>query len=231
MTVSANATWELRRDQLIARSLNLAGVLNAGHNPTRDQIAVGVDFLQMLLASLQSDGIILQAIERYSQPLTDGVASYQAPDDTLDVENGAVVRSAQGNDIPLSMISSMRDYNSRSIKTLSGQPTEYYVERNPTGTTTVYLFPVPTADWTAIIYPRVRRLRDNDRGDVSIDVPVKFMEPVALKLAARYARHYNRDSKAKALLDEYSEAHQRAMNDETGRGPMRFTVESLFGGR
>lgn len=231
MTVSATATWELRRDQLIARALNLAGVLNAGHNPSRDQIAVGVDFLQMLLASLQSDGIILQAIERYSQPLTAGVGAYLAPADTLDVEDGAVVRSTNGNDITLTMIGSMRDYNALGTKTISGQPTEYYAERNPTGTSTVYLYPVPTSDWPTLIYPRVRRLRDNDRGDVSIDVPVKFTEPVCLKLGARFARHYNRDAKAKALLEEYNEAHQRAMNDETGRGPTRFVVDSLFGGR
>lgn len=231
MTTSATATWELRRDEVIATALHLAGVLNAGHAPSSEQKSLGATLLQMSLTALQADGIILRAIERYAQALSDGVVSYAAPSDTIDVEDGAVVRSSQGYDIPLLMLSTHRDYLAVGVKTLPGQPTEYYPEKQSDGTIAVFLYPVPTADWPTLIYPRVRKLRDTDSGAVTIDVPAKFTESVVLKLAAQFCRHYNRDAKAKALMEEYGDARDRAMNDETPRGPMRFVAEPIFGGR
>lgn len=230
MTISTAFAWELRRDALIGRALNLAGLLNAGHSPTAQQIDVGKDFLSMNLTALQADGIFLHAIERYSQPLLDGVASYLQPVDTISIEDGAVVRSTVGNDTNMMMLTQV-DYNRRSVKTVTGQPVEYMPEKNADGTFTIYLYPVPTADWPTLIYPRVRRLRDNDSGNISLDVPVKYTEAVTLKLASRFCRHYNRDAKAKALMEEYEDARGRLLNDETQRGTLRFTVESIYGGR
>lgn len=231
MTISTTATWELRRDQVITTALQLAGVLNAGHPASAEQKALGATLLQMNLTALQADGIILRALERYSQTLVDGTAAYAAPADTISVEDGAMVRDTADNDAPLYMLSTPRDYLSRGVKTLTGQPTEYYPEQQSDGTWTVTLYPVPTSDWATLIYPRVRKLRDTDTGSVTLDVPVKFTEPVCLKLAAMFCLHYNRDTKAKALLEEYADAHARAMNDETQRGPMRMMAEPLFGGR
>jgi hypothetical protein len=230
MAVSSSYAWELRRDQLITRSLQIAGLLNAGHTASRDQIALGTDLLQMVVTALQNDGIFLHAIERYSQPLSDGVISYVQPADTISVEDGAVVRSTDGNDTQVHLLTPI-DFNRRAVKTQTGQPTEYMGEKSINETWTIYLYPVPTSGWPTLIYPRVRKLRDSDSGNVSIDVPVKYLEAVALKLASRFCRHYNRDAKAKALLDEYEEAREMARNDETNRGPMRLMVEPLFWGR
>lgn len=231
MTTSTTSTWELRRDEVITTALRLAGVLNAGHPPTSEQVALGATLLQMSLASLQADGIVLRALERYSQTLTDGQVSYTAPADTIDIEDGAVVRNTQAFDVPLKMLSTPRDYLSRGVKAITGQPTEYYPEKQSDGSILVFLYPVPTADWPTLIYPRVRRLRDTDSGTVTLDVPVKFLETVTLKLAAQFCRHYNRDTKAKALMDEYETARERVLNDETQRGPLRLIVEPLMWGR
>lgn len=231
MATSTTATWELRRDAAIATALHLAGVLNAAHNPSPEQLALGATLLQMSLTALQADGIILRAIERYAQALIDGQVSYVAPSDTIDIEDGAIVSGTQGVDIPISMLSTHRQYSEIGTKAITGQPTEYYPEKQSDGSITVFLYPVPTADWTTLTYPRVRKLRDTDSGNVSIDVPTKFTEAVVLKLAAQFCRHYNRDAKAKALMDEYTDARNRAMNDETPRGPVCFTAEPLFWGR
>lgn len=230
MAVSAQFAWELRRDQLITRSLQLAGLLNAGHVASAQQLSLGVDLLQMNLLSLQSEGIFLHAIERYSLALSDGVASYVQPADTISIEDGAIVRGTTGNDTTLTMLSQV-DYNRRAVKTTTGQPTEYMAEKSIGETWTIYLYPVPTADWPTLVYPRVRKVRDSDSGTVSLDIPLKFTEPVTLKLASRFCRHYNRDSKAKSLMEEYEEARERALNDETQRGPLRFIAEPIFWGR
>lgn len=229
MTASTTSTWELRRDQVTTVALQLAGVLNAGHSPSSEQKALGATLLQMSLTALQADGIIVHTVERYSQTLTDGQVSYAAPSDTLDIEDGAVVRNTAGYDSPIYMLSTPRDYLSRGVKTVTGQPTEYFPEKQSDGTFTVYLYPIPTADWPTLIYPRVRKLRDTDTGSVTPDVPVKFLEPVTLKLAAQFCRHYNRDTKAKALMEEYETSRERVMADETQRGPMRMLAEPLFG--
>lgn len=230
MAASTQYAWELRRDQLITRSLQLAGLLNAGHSASAQQIALGVDLLQMNLMALQSEGILLHAVERYSLTLSDGVASYVQPADTISVEDGAIVRSTQGNDTPIVMLS-QADYNRRAVKTTTGQPTEYMAEKSIGEVWTIYLYPVPTVDWPTLVYPRVRKLRDSDSGSVSLDIPLKFTEAVSLKLASRFCRHYNRDSKAKSLMDEYEEARDLALNDETQRGPMRLIAEPIFWGR
>jgi hypothetical protein len=229
MATSVNSAWTLRRDTLIARALNLAGVLNAGHQPTADQKAVGTDLLQMNLTALQADGILLHAIERYTQALVAGDTFIVAPADTIDVEDGAVVTNVAGNDIELQLLTS-RDYARLAVKaTTIGQPVQYMPERNPDLSITIYFYPVPDSNWPTVTYPRVRKLRDSDGGNVDIDVPVKFLEAVTLKLASRFCRHYNRDVKAKALMEEYDDARDRAMNDETQRGPLRLTVDTGMG--
>lgn len=228
MATSTNYAWEMRRDALITLSLQMAGLMHASHVADAAQLALGKNFLSMSLTALQADGIILRAVERYSQTLTDGQVSYTCPADTIDVEDGAVIRNTQSFDVPLKLLSTHRDYLSRGVKTITGQPVEYYPEKQSDGSIVIYLYPVPTSDWPTLIYPRVRKLRDNDSGNVSIDVPVKFTQAVARKLAAEWAFHYNRPALAKTLMDQYEDERDRALGDETPRGPLRLMVDNLF---
>jgi hypothetical protein len=228
MAVGVLTTWEMKRDKLIQRALNLAGVLNAATSPKPEQIALGVDLLQMAQSEIQTDGIILRGIEQYSVALTSGTASYTQPSDTLSIEDGGIMRSSQGVDVPISILGSMRDYLSRSLKTITGQPVEYYPEEQTDGTWKIFFYPVPDGNWPTFIYPRGRRLKDVDSGLLSIDFPVKFTLPLTMRLASLFCHHYNRAEKAKDLLSEYMETLGRAMGDETNRGPLRLIAEPLI---
>lgn len=231
MAAGTTSTWKLRRDQLFRRALNLAGVLHAGAQPRPEQIDLCKDLLMMSQATLQAEGLLLHAVERYTQTMTAGQAYVTATADTLDVEDGAVVRSTASLDSPI-QIGTPLDYQRRPDKATSGQPTEYFPEKSGTGdavTITVWLYPVPSADWPTLIYPRVRRLRDAETGDVDVDVPAKFHEPLMWRLASMVCTHYNRDPKAEALMERYREVSDTVLGDETQRGPLRMTVETLFG--
>ncbi len=227
MAVSGNATWTLRRDNLITRALNLAGLLNAGHSPTAVQIALGADFLQMVLQGLRARGVVVNAIERYTQALTAGQAAYTAPADTLDIEDGAVLVNTSGSHTPLELISQVY-YNRLGVVSTTGQPTQYMVEKAANEVVSFTLYPIPTSDWPSVIYPRVRKPRDIDSGDVDIDLPPKFTLGVAMALASLLCRHYNRESKAKELLEESQDELNVALGDETPRGPMSFVAPAVF---
>jgi len=230
MTVSANYAWEATRDQVIRNSLWGCGQLNAGQSPTAAQITVGAELLQMLVLGLLKKGVQLRCIERYEQSIT-AVSSttpyVTAPADTLDVEKGAVVRSADGlTDAPMDRIT-REEYLALTQKTTTGQPTMYFPEQTSTGAWNIYLYPIgDSANWTKIIYPRVRKPRDTDTGAVTPDIPVNWHEAITAGLAWKWALHYKLPLERTLMLrDDWLRLRDDALNDETERGNTVYVAE------
>lgn len=224
MAVSSTATFDPQRDALIKRAGQLAGVVYGGHDPDADQVAFGAASLQAHLLSLQARGLIVRTVERYSQILTSGTASYSAPADTIEIEDHALVRDSSSIDSDVRRIS-VQEYMGLSLKTTTSRPTEMYVEKG-TGGLTVYLYPVPDATVTTLIYLRVRKIRDTDTGTVTLDLEPKWINPVTYMVAHDFAVAANMLTRAAYLRKMYEDNAGTAMLDETGRGRIRFVAGS-----
>lgn len=232
MTVSTTYARDPQADDIIAEAMHSLGVLNAAQEPDAPQKALGRKFLWSELQSLQNRGVILRARELYTQSITAVSSSTPyvvAPADTIDIEHGATVRTntSAPADYPM-QLTTEPEYQERSLKTQTGQPSEYWAQKQSDNSVRIYLYPLPTSDYVSITYPRIRKLRDVDTGSVTLDIPTKFHAAVVLKIAMRFALHFGLDGKAAMLKDMFDEEVDRAMGDETERGGFRFVVNPIF---
>lgn len=230
MTTSANASFDLSRDQIIRVAYQLVGVLEAGKNPDANQLAMASDLLNMGLKALQNDGIILRALEQATTTLVAGTAKYTLASDTLDIDDRSFYVTTGTTDLKLQQIS-RGQYMELTAKDIQGQPTQFYVEKAET--VSFYLYPTPDSGWTSVTYPRVRLLKDMDTGAVTTDLPSKYLKYVTYMLAADLSLHHGLLPRYQLMQETAQAEKTRALNDDTERGPVSFRpIYGLrFGGR
>ena len=223
MSASTATSFDLDRTGIIRLAFQTLQVVPAGEDPDANQLAMGSDLLNVLIKELENDGIYLSHLERTTDTLTAGTASYTALSNTLDIDQRTVfVTTGSGTSaIDCRVVPITRgEYMALPIKTTQGQPTQIYVEK--TGLTVKYfLYPVPDSNWTSITYPRVLMLTDMDSAGVTSGLPSKYLATLYLGLAVKLAPAHGQMSKMNALTQMYLDAKARAQNDDTERGNIR----------
>jgi hypothetical protein len=233
MATSTTSNYQPNRDAVIAGGLKLAGILSVGDVPTAEQYADGMEILMDGMLDLQNSGLILRT--RVFEPLTlvAGQASYSAPADTLDVESGGVVRDTNGHDAPLDCIA-IKEYWQLADKTLQGRPIKYFPDYTSTGVT-LYLYQVPTSEWVTLYYPRTRKVRDLETGNLDLDCPTKWMLGLKMYVAYMFSLRYRKSLEATEQRrvawegeDGSGGIKARMIAAETPKGDTMFIAEDIF---
>ena len=231
MTVSTTSTWERTRDQIVTSALWRCGVLHAQQIPAPDQLALGVVFLDEILHALIGHGVLLRCTERYTQTVVPGVATLSVPVDTISIDSAsfATIKDSGGQDILVQ--SCNRDtyqmiFNKTSIQ---GTPTYWYSECNSDNSWTIYLYPIPSSQYVSFTYPRIRKIKDDETGNLSLDVPPKFTLALTYTLARDLAVHYKRLQLIPHLGQLADDEMTKALDSETVNGNVMFRVENIVG--
>lgn len=226
MAISATATSNLTVDQTIETAMRSVGVLNTGQPAKPADLAHGRIILFLHLQALQSRGVLMRARERISLTLTAGTSYVDAPADTISIEDGGVLRNADGDvDRPL-MLYQLPQYQALPNKTLQGEPNSYFPEKqSATDTWRIFLYPVPLdSTWPTLVVPRSRKLRDVEDGSVTLDVEPRWLLPIMRAIGEEFARNKGRSDTASEMASKFTTERDEAMDDETTRGPGQFIV-------
>jgi hypothetical protein len=179
----------------------------------------------MKLQTMQSSGVVLRARDKAEQALVVGQAYVDASADTLSVEDNIIVRHGDGvTDRGVELYDEAR-FQAIPDKSVSGTPLFVYPEQQATGLWRLRLWPVPDGEVTKIIYPRTRRLKDVEAGNVTLDLNPKMYLTVMTWLAMRFAASKGRKDSAASLSGESAAEQSVAESDETDRGGVRFVVD------
>jgi len=224
VTISATATFELTRDQLLRRAFQLAGILEASQSPQANDLAMASDFLGMELDALQAEGVQLRTIQRATQALTSGTESYALAADVIDVfygpDNiaGTIVHTSGAETLVRGI--DRQEYLQLTNKTTSALPTLVYVEK--AAAVTLLFWPVPNDSTTLFRYSQVRLPRDADTGAVTLDVARRWQKAICYAMAyaiavaksmplARVSMLENRaeTEKRKALANDVEKTHMQ----------------------
>jgi hypothetical protein len=219
MTASANTAFDLSRTGIVRLAYQTLQVVTAGEDPDIDQLAMGSDFLNVLIKELENEGIYLSKLERTTTTLVAGTAQYTPASNTLDIDQRTPYVTGDGIDVPVKMIT-RGEYMALPLKTTQGQPTQMYVEKGQT--LSFFLYPVPDSTWTSITYPRVLMLTDMDSAAVTSGLPSKYLATLYLGLAVKLAPAHGKLSMLSALQPLYEQAKGKALNDDTEKGGLRF---------
>lgn len=231
MTVSTTSDYNPARDEILRLAFLKAGLIHGQQQLSADQVSVGAGFLRLFLEELQTAGVVLNALERSTLPLVAGAASLSAPADTLTIEKLATIRSTNALDYTIECAGNVETYQTIPDKSVVGRPSLFYVEKTPANTWTIYLWPVPSADYSTITFLRTRKLRDIDTGAVNLDLPPKFAPVAVTKVAAELAAHYKRaDNTIIRLAAEGRDKLDRVLDTETVSGNCIFLAPTLIAG-
>jgi hypothetical protein len=192
--------------------------------------------MNLLTIEWQNRGINMWTIEQGSINLVQGTATYNLPDNTIDllehvIRTGAGSYSTQ-SDLSISRIS-VSTYSSIPNKQTQGRPIQVYIDRgrdNPT----VTVWPVPDqgtllAPYYQMVYWRMRRIQDAGSGEQTSDMNFRFF-PALVAGLAYYIAQKDPDlmQRIPMLQTEYERQFELAAGEDREKAAVRFVPRIMF---
>ena len=219
-------------------NLDLAELVEEAFERCGAELRTGYDLktarrsLNLLFADWANRGINLWTVEQGSINLVQGTATYNLPDNTVDLLEH-VIRTGAGNvstqaDLTITRIS-VSTYSSIPNKLTQARPIQVYINRQaPTPTVTVW----PTPDGSIpyqFIYWRLRRIQDAGDGSNTMDVPFRFIpcmvSGLAYYLALKIPDAMNR---LEILKTQYDIDWDFASTEDREKAAVRFVPRQQF---
>jgi hypothetical protein len=192
--------------------------------------------MNLLTIEWQNRGINMWTIEQGTINLVQGTATYNLPDNTIDLLEH-VIRTGAGNystqsDLSISRIS-VSTYSSIPNKQTQGRPIQLYIDRgrdNPTAT----VWPVPDqgtmlAPYYQMIYWRMRRIQDAGSGVQTPDMNFRFFPALVAGLAYYIAqKEPDLMQRIPMLQTEYERQFELAAGEDREKAAVRFVPRVMF---
>lgn len=212
MTTSGVTTWSLTARDIVKEAMLELNILSPGEEPEAEELQRCLVRLNGLLKSSSTVGGFgfLEATGTVTIPA--GAASGVLPAGVRSINTARVVVSSTYH-------RQMQPFNrtqylSLPNKIASGSPTIYYI--SDTGdTTTMYVWPVPTAI-TTIAVDYTRTIETVTDGTETLDLPQEWQEAAYLALAVRIAPMFGTariDPQTLALVEQRAERLAGALLD------------------
>lgn len=214
MATSGTTAFDLSIDDIIEEAYERCGLqTNSGYDLKKARTS-----LNILFSEWGNRGVHLWKVEKQTQLLTSGTATYDTPTSTNDVLEAyistAISPGSSVNDISLSKID-RSTYAALPNKGSTGQPSQYFVDRQTTPTITLYLTPDATT-YTYLHYYTLNRIEDAGAYGNTADVPFRFLPCMISGLAFYLSLKYSPE-KTQALKLYYEDELKRALDEDGQR--------------
>jgi hypothetical protein len=228
MATSGTTTFNLDIDDVIEEAYERCGIRNTkGYDLKSSRRS-----LNLLFSEWGNRGVHLFKVELKNQLMTAGTITYTTPQDCSDVLEAYVSTSetvtSSTNDISLNKIDRSA-YAGLPNKGQTGQPSQYYVDRQINPTISLYLAPDCTT-YTYLKYYYIQRIQDAGSYTNQADLPYRFLpcmvSGLAFYLSQKYAPERIQDLK---LL--YEDELQRALEEDSQRTSVFISPYTYFGDR
>jgi len=228
MPTSGTTTFNLDLSEIVEEAFERCGAeLRTGYD-----LRTARRSLNLLFADWANRGVNLWAIDSGTIPLVAGTATYNLPQDTVDLLEH-VIRTGGGNvstqtDLTITRIS-VSTYSSIPNKLQQARPIQVYIDRtSPTPTVTVWPVPDSSATYN-FVYWRLRRIQDAGNGSDTMDVPFRFLPCMVAGLAYYLAvKLPNAMERLQVLKAQYDEAWDLASTEDREKAAVRFVPREMF---
>ena len=225
MATSGTTAFDLSIDDIVEEAYERCGLsTNSGYDLKKARRGLNV-----LFSEWGNRGVHLWKVEKQVQALTAGTATYTTPTSTNDVLEAYVsTASAPGTnvtDVTLSKID-RSTYAALPNKGATGQPSQYYVDRQTTPTITLYQTP-NASTYTYIKYYYLKRIEDAGAYTNQADVVFRFIPCMVAGLAYYLSMKYNPQLVQQNKLI-YEDELSRALNEDGQRTSVYITPQTYF---
>jgi len=173
--------------------------------------------LNLMFADWANRGLNLWTVTQETKAVTSGTATYTLSSEFVDLLE-VVLRNSSNTDFTLSQMS-RNEYLTIPNKASTGQPSQYFFDRQTTPTIT--LWSTPDASYT-LVYYYVRRIQDADSLINNADAPFRFLPCMAAGLAY-YIAIKRAPDRIQILKSIYEEEFQRAASEDASSTPLKLT--------
>ena len=214
MATSSSRDFDLDVGELIEEAYERCGLeMRTGYDAKTARRS-----LNLMFADWANRGLNLWTVKQATVSVSSGTASYTLLDATVVDLLEVVLRNSSGTDFTLTQMS-RSEYLRIPNKTSTGQPSEYFLDRQVTPTIT--LWSTPDDSYTLVFY-YVRRIEDADALVNTTDAPFRFLPCMAAGLAY-YIAIKRAPDRIQILKAIYEEEFQRAAAEDASSTPLKLT--------
>ena len=228
MATSGTTSFNLDIDDVIEESFERCGIRNTkGYDLKSSRRS-----LNLLFSEWGNRGVHLWKVELKNQLLTAGTITYTTPSDCSDVLEAYISTSdtitSSTQDVSLTKIDRSA-YAGLPNKGQTGQPSQYYVDRQTTPSISLYLAP-DTITYTYLKYYYIQRIQDAGSYTNQPDLPYRFLPCMVSGLAFYLSQKYAPD-RIQTLKLLYEDELERALQEDGQRTSLYISPFTYFGDR
>lgn len=228
MATSGTTTFDLQIDDIIEEAYERCGIrTNSGYDLRSARRS-----LNLLFAEWGNRGVHLWKVQLNEQALTAGTATYNVASNVNDVLEAYISTTSTAgnttstNDIALTKIDRSA-YSALPNKYATGQPSQYYVNRQTTPTISLYLAP-DASTYTYLKYYTINRIEDAGSYTNTADVAYRFLPCMCAGLAY-YLSQKKAPDRIQVLKQLYEDELLRALNEDGARSSVYISPQTYFG--
>jgi hypothetical protein len=226
MTTSGTTSFDLDIEEVIDEAYERCGSSTTSGYALRSARRS----LNLLFSEWGNRGVHLWKVELQTVALVSGQAEYTTPQSTSDVLEAYVSSSnaitQNTNDVSLDKISRSA-YADLPNKGQTGQPSQYYVDRQTNPKIFLYLTP-DLSTYTFLKYYIIKRIQDVGAYTNTADVPYRFLPCMVSGLAYYLSMKINTKLTEQLRL-YYEDELQRALTEDGQRTSLFISPQAYYG--
>ena len=218
-------------------NLDLTEIVEEAFERVGSEMRTGYDLrtarrsMNLMFADWANRGLNMFTYEQGSIPLVAGTATYDLPEDTVDLLEH-VIRTGAGSaatqaDLTITRIS-VSTYATIPNKLQQARPIQVWIERLNTPRITVWPVPDNTQPYV-FVYWRLHRIQDAGNGVNTMDMPFRFLPCMVAGLAYYLALKVPGGAERLGILkQQYDEAWQLASEEDREKAAIRFVPRRQY---
>jgi len=218
-------------------NLDLTEIVEEAFERVGSEMRTGYDLrtarrsLNLMFADWANRGLNMFTYEQGTIPLVAGTATYNLPEDTVDllehvIRTGAGSASTQA-DLTITRIS-VSTYATIPNKLQQARPIQVWIERLNTPRITVWPVPDNSQPYT-FVYWRLRRIQNAGEGVNTMDMPFRFLPCMVAGLAYYLALKVPGGTERLPVLKaQYDEAWELASTEDREKAAVRFVPRRQY---
>jgi hypothetical protein len=228
MATSGTTAFDLQIDDIIEEAYERCGMRTNSGNDIRSARRS----LNLLFSEWGNRGVHLWKVQLNEATLVAGQATYTVASNVNDVleayisSTSTAGNTASTNDISLTKIDRSA-YAALPNKYATGQPSQYYVDRQTDPTISLYLAP-DVATYTTLKFYTINRIEDAGSFTNTADVAYRFL-PCMCSGLAYYLAQKRAPDRIQLLKQLYEDELIRALNEDGSRTSVYISPQTYFG--
>jgi hypothetical protein len=228
MATSGTTAFDLQIDDIIEEAYERCGMRTNSGNDIRSARRS----LNLLFSEWGNRGVHLWKVQLNEAALVAGQATYTVATNVNDVleayisSTSTAGNTASTNDISLTKIDRSA-YAALPNKYATGQPSQYYVDRQTDPTISLYLAP-DASTYTTLKFYTINRIEDAGSFTNTADVAYRFL-PCMCSGLAYYLAQKRAPDRIQLLKQLYEDELIRALNEDGSRTSVYISPQTYFG--